>query len=157
MGNLRKKEQMKFKVMQQSEIGEMKENHVMQIMSNQKLQRRRKKNSSSIYSEDVSPSIESLQSELHEKNCQVDQAVSKMKAQEDTVTAMKEQIKRLQDAVAERSLSASCGPSPVDNNSSSDDCWSTTDSNSPDRNSLYERIFAPIESNSELYEETIDE
>jgi len=157
--NLRKKEQMKFKVMQQSEIGEMKENHVMKIMSNQKLQRRRNKNSSSIYSEDVSPSIESLQSELHEKNCQVDQAVSKMKAQEDTVTAMKEQIKRLQDAVAERSLSASCGPSstPADNNSSDDDCWSTTDSNSPDRNSLYERIFAPIESNSELYEETIDE
>ena len=67
--------------------------------------------------------------------------------QEDTVTAMKEQIKRLQDAVAERSLSASCGPSstPADNNSSDDDCWSTTDSNSPDRNSLYERsVFLNI-------------
>jgi len=152
--NLRKKEQMKLKVMQQSEMGEMKENELMQVASNQKLLRRWKKSSSSVYSEDVSPSIESLRSELHEKNCQVDQAVSKMKAQENAVVAMKEHIKKLQDAVAEKSLSASCGPpTPIED----EDCWSTADSNSPDRNSLYERIFAPIESNSEMYETTIDE
>ena len=89
--------------------------------------------------------------------------------------AMREQIKRLQDAVAEKSLSASCGVmTPVEDDD--DDCWSTADSSSPDRNSLFERlvsllciadelllnvfffrIFAPIESNSEFYETTIDE
>jgi len=143
--SLRKKEQMKLKVMQQNEMGEMKENELTQAASNQKLLRRWKKSS---------PSIESLRSELHEKNCQVDQAMSKMKAQENAVVAMKEYIKKLQDAVAEKSLSASCGPStPIED----EDCWSTADSNSPDRNSLYERIFAPIESNSEMYETTIDE
>ena len=63
-------------------MGEMKENDVMQAMSNQKLMMRKwKKSSSSVCSEDVSPFIESLRSELHEKNCQVDQAVSKMQAQ----------------------------------------------------------------------------
>jgi len=154
--NLRKKEQMKLKVMQQSEMGEMKENDVMQAMSNQKLMRKWKKSSSSVCSEDVSPFIESLRSELHEKNCQVDQAVSKMKAQESAVVAMREQIKRLQDAVAEKSLSASCGVlTAVEDDD--EDCWSTADSSSPDRNSLFERIFAPIESNSEFYETTIDE